>query len=372
MRQLLLAMGLMWGALNAGCDGGCGCPPPCECVIGNGCGCELKGAAEPAKASCGCDEPCECSPGKGCGCAGEVEEFCGHRLTVCEEPECDCVPFFNPYADRGDYNCGWYVWGDWLPDEPPLWRQFVADPREVTYSVGWRFNDDALERNTVPVSFGDYFGLYRWHCAWPYGGDMEFGIEGAVWAVFEPLEESSPLIDADYYVGFPLVYAFDNWQFRLRGYHISTHLGDEFLLNNPGFDRRNPSAEYLDLYGSYYFGEQIRLYAGIGYILQQDQSFRGKRFFTAVGMEVRPLGLGYYDCRQRLLGHPFFGVHIRGSSDYRNHIDQTYALGYEWVKLTGLERATRIFIEYHDGYSVDGQFCHKPTNWFAVRLSYGF
>lgn len=81
---------------------------------------------------------------------------------------------------------------------------------------------------------------------WPYGGDMEFGVEGAVWAVFAPLDESSPLIDADYYVGFPLVYAFDNWQFRLRGYHVSTHLGDEFLLNHPGFDRRNPSAEYLD------------------------------------------------------------------------------------------------------------------------------
>ncbi|MCB1114179.1 MAG: DUF1207 domain-containing protein [Chlamydiia bacterium] len=335
MRAIWLAMCLLVGVVEAGCGGDCGCPEPCMCEVGHGCGCE-------------------------------------RNLRICEDPNCDCVPFFNPYADRGDYDCGWYVWGDWLPDAPTLFRQFAADPRQVTYSVGWRFDDDALAQNTIPVSFGNYWGLYRWHCAWPYGGDMEIGIEGAVWAVFEPLEESSPLIDADYYVGVPIVYAFDNWQFRLRGYHISTHLGDEFLLNNPGFDRRNPSAEYLDFYGSYYFGEQIRIYAGLGYIIQQDKSFRWKRFFQGFGMEVRPYSLGYYDCRQRLLGHPIFAAHIRGTRDHKNHIDQTYILGYEWIKLTGLEKATRIFLEYHDGYSVDGQFCRTPTTWFSVRLSYGY
>lgn len=336
---LILSMGGLWGD--------CSCPPPCKCVPGKGCGCEMNKVekALPELTTCG----------------------------GCDVWDCDNeVGFFNPYSDRCDYNCGWYAWGDWLPDAPPLWRQFAADPRQVTYSVGWRFNDDALGRNTIPVSFGDYFGLYRWHCAWPYGGDMEIGVEGAVWAVFNPLEESSPLVDADYYVGFPLVYAFDNWQFRLRGYHISTHLGDEFLLNHPGFDRRNPSAEYLDFYGSYYFGEQVRIYAGLGYVVHQDNSFRGKRFFSGFGFEVRPLGLGYYDARQRLLGHPLLAMHIRGSRDFKHHIDQTYVIGYEWVKLTGLERATRILLEYHDGYSIDGQFVDTASNWFAIRLSYGF
>lgn len=308
------------------------------------------------------------------GLVGQLWGGCGCGCQVCD---CDRI---ERHCVEGCCPCQWpegvswtrYCWGDWLPEDPPLWRQFVADPRQLTYSAGWRFNDDALAKDTIPVSFGDYFALYRWHGVWPYCGSMEIGVEGAVWAVFAPLRESSPLIDADYYIGFPLVYAFDNWQFRLRGYHISTHLGDEFLLDHPGFDRRNPSAEYLDFFSSYYFGDQIRLYAGLGYIVHQDISFRSKRFFQALGMEVRALGYGYYDSKQRLLGHPYFGAHIRGSRDYKHHIDQTYVLGYEWVKLCGLERATRVFIEYHDGYSVDGQFCDEAANWFAVRLSYGF
>lgn len=292
--------------------------------------------------------------------------------SCCDEWRSCCCDDWGTYSWPEGVPFYKFCWGDWIPEDPPLWRQFVADPRALTYSAGWRFNDNALAKNTIPVSFADYFALYRWHGVWPYCGSMEFGVEGGLWAVFDPLHESSPLIDADYYIGFPLVYAFGNWQFRLRGYHISTHLGDEFLLNHPGFDRRNPSAEYLDFYGSYYFGDQIRLYAGLGYIVHQDISFRYKRFFQAIGVEVRALGYGYYDSKQCLLGHPFFGAHIRGSRDYKRHIDQTYVLGYEWVKLAGLERATRIFIEYHDGYSVDGQFCDEASNWFAVRLSYGF
>lgn len=50
------------------------------------------------------------------------------------------------------------------------------------------------------------------------------------------------------------------------------------------------------------------------------------------------MGYGYYDARQRLSGHPYMAAHIRGSRDYKSHIDQTYVLGYEWIKHVGLER----------------------------------
>lgn len=111
---------------------------------------------------------------KDCSC----EPLCHLRtrsygVDACAVDCCEKNGEWNPYSDRLDYNCGWYRWGDWLPEDPPLFRQFVADPRQVTYSVGWRFNDDALCRNTIPVSFGDYFGLYRWHCA--------CGLTAAIW-----------------------------------------------------------------------------------------------------------------------------------------------------------------------------------------------
>jgi hypothetical protein len=280
------------------------------------------------------------------------------------------------------------VWGEWLSEEPILFRPFVADPKQVCFSVGWRFNDRVLTKNVIPVSFGDNIQLYRWHNVWPWCGDLQIEIEGCVWAQFDPLHESSPLINADYYVGFPLTYAVGNWQFRLRGYHISTHIGDEYLMMhgyhnsaNPGsefydsrskFKRVNPSGEFLDFFVSNDFTQDIRFYGGLGFIVHQDESFRRKRFFGAIGTEVRMRELGFVDCCQLICGTPIFAMHLRTDANYKKHVDITYALGYEWGKLYGLERRLRAQLEYHDGYSPDGQFCKKSTNYLQARITYGF
>lgn len=294
----------------------------------------------------------------------------------------DCNNYLDVYKD----NC-WYatapetdceyarqhnLWGIWLPEGPPLFRPFIADPRQVTYSVGWRFNDRVLEKNVIPVSFGDIFPIFRWCDIWCFRGDLELGIEGGVWAVFDPLHESAPLIDADYYVGFPLTYSFGNWSFRLRGYHISTHIGDEFLLNHPHFHRRNPSIEAFDFFVSNQFTQDIRLYAGIGWYACQDDSFRLGEIYFQGGFEMRLFEIGYRDYCNRLYGVPFLAVNIYYQTHFRHHINSTFALGYEWGKVSGLRRRLRLQLEYHDGYSVDGQFCIFPTRYLSIRGTYGF
>lgn len=262
--------------------------------------------------------------------------------------------------------------GIWLPEAPPLFRPFMADPREICYSVGWRFNDNALTKNIIDVSFGDTLAIYRWCDMWPWHGQLQIEIEGAVWAVFDPCTESAPLINADYYVGFPLTYAIDRWQFRLRPFHISSHIGDEFLLNHPGFDRRNASNEYIDFFISHDLTPELRFYGGIGYILREDESFKIKPFYSAVGAELRLMKLGFYDEKDFLVGFPIFAMHFRQNGEYKKHVDATYILGYQFSKLCGLCRNMRFFIEYHDGYSSEGQFCKDPTSYFAIRGSYGF
>ncbi len=139
----------------------------------------------------------------------------------------------------------------------------------------------------IPVSFGDNFPIFRWIDIWSFRGDLQLEIEGAIWAIFDPLHESAPLIDADYYVGFPITYSFGDWAFRARGYHISTHIGDEFLLDHPHFNRRNPSIEAFDFYVSYQFSRDIRLYGGIGWVACQDDSFRVGPFYAQAGTEIR-------------------------------------------------------------------------------------
>lgn len=288
----------------------------------------------------------------------------------CCSEEGDCVPFPEVETLATYESC--CDGGIWLPDDPVLFRPFMADPREITYSVGWRFNDNVMTKNNIDVSFGDSLAVYRWCNVWPWDGELQIELEGALWALFDPCTESAPLMNADYYVGVPITYAIDRWQFRLRGYHISSHIGDEFLLNHPRFDRKNASAEYVDFFISHDLTEEIRLYAGLGYIVAQDIEFVCKPFYSALGAELRLLRMGFMDKKDLLYGCPIFGMHFRQNGEFKKHIDATYILGYEFGKLCGIYRKVRFFIEYHDGYSVEGQFCKLPTNYFSVRMSYGF
>jgi hypothetical protein len=283
-------------------------------------------------------------------------------------------------------SCGYWPWdgnyfndGIWLPESPPLFRPLIADPREIDYSAGWRLNDQVLEKNVIDVSYGDSIPFYRWRDVGPQHGQLQIELQGALWAVFDPLHESSPLMNADYYVGIPITYSCGTWSYRLRGYHISSHIGDEFLLNHRHFKRKNPSAEYLDFYVSNHLTgmpdfvtSDIRLYGGVGVIVHQDSSFRSGRFYAQAGFELHLSELGFYNECRHFYGRPYFAADFRYQTIQSRHINQTYALGYEWGNTYCLERVFRIFLQYHDGYSYEGQFAHFPTNYFSIRMSYGY
>jgi len=358
-----------------------------------------------AEMFCGADCCCGCRAGGPCTCQAQGEdcdnqeaECCPQEQWVyCQSSTCQycygkidrCGVLRPAIINQLQLNEPCCNGGIWMPEDAPLFRPFIADPRQLTYSAGWRFNDDAATKNIIDVSFGDSFGIYRWCDVGPRHGQLQIDLEGGLWAIFNPSYDSAPLVNADYYVGIPITYAFDSWQFRLRGYHISSHVGDEFLLNHiPGyavssqahgdqfkhrrFVRKNPSAEYLDFFISHDLTQEIRLYAGLGWVVEQDPSFHFHKFYSALGAELRLLRWGFLDCRNVLYGCPIFGMHFRGGRDFKRHIDATYVLGYEIGKLTGVFRRFRVFMEYHDGYSLEGQFCKFPTNYFSLRMSYGY
>jgi len=326
--------------------------------------------------SLGCDEsePCiSCDASEpGCGTCGSCDPTgCYPCMPACAASG-PCYRNAHSYVYEGYAGRPGKLWGVWLPEGPPLFRPFIADPRQVTFSAAWRFKDQVLDKNIIPVSFGDSLALYQWGNVFFKCDELRVEVEGAVWATFAPCRDSSPLMNADYYGGAVVTYAVGDLSFRLRAYHISCHLGDEFLLNHPGFDRRNPSAEFVDLFASYELTDDIRIYGGLGYIVDQDTSFRMKPFYAAAGAEIRFFEWSYIRQCDKLYGVPFFAFYWRYSPDYKNHVDMTYSLGYEWGKFCGLYRRLRVFLEYHDGYSVEGQFAHRPTNYMELGLSYGF
>ena len=201
---------------------------------------------------------------------------------------------------------------------------------------------------------------------------MQFEIEGCLWAIFDPLHDSSPLVNADYYVGFPLTWKCGRWSWKLRGYHISSHIGDEFLLDHPRFVRRNPSAQYIDLFVAYELMQETRIFFGYGRIFGADESFPMKANYFGWGAECYLPYLRWNGWRHCVEGRPFLALFMRNLQEDGYQQDLTFALGYEFHKLTGLEGKLRAFLEWHQGHSLEGQFSRLKTDYFSIRLSYGY
>jgi len=90
---------------------------------------------------------------------------------------------------------------------------------------------------------GEYFGLASGFFG--EAGISQIGIQAAVFALFNLDAPSSDLVNADYWIGLPLSYRRGPWSYLIRLYHQSSHLGDEFILGNPGINRVNLSYEDL-------------------------------------------------------------------------------------------------------------------------------
>ena len=164
------------------------------------------------------------------------------------------------------------VKGIWFPQNTVLFPPLIASPRAVLNSISYRWQwgeaSDMLGKNSVAVSFGDIFPIYRFIDLGKVHAKLQFSLEAASWALFRidhnERNDWSEFVNADYLLGIPVTMAIANWSGQLRVYHVSTHLGDELLVNNPNLVRLNPSYEGVDLFVAYLFRENIKPYVGMG------------------------------------------------------------------------------------------------------------
>ncbi|MDP1835754.1 MAG: DUF1207 domain-containing protein [Chlamydiales bacterium] len=252
-----------------------------------------------------------------------------------------------------------------LPELHPFFPTMLAQPHIVGYSAGYRTYDKIFKTSVLPVSIGDQFSLYHYklNC-----GQLYWGIEACVWAVFEARTKSLSLINADYYIAFPFTYINDNFAMRLRLFHESSHLGDEFLIERRNIKRLNPSMEVIDLSLAYDITDQLTTFVGYSRVLRSDESY-----------VIRPnsvyYGFNYHlNCWRIRIGNldalPYFATYFTNMEDHKWALDSSVAVGYQWEKSCG--HKLRVFIEGYDGYSAEGQFSKQKTSYAAVKMFYGY
>src|SRR2546423_2743423 len=109
--------------------------------------------------------------------------------------------------------------------QAPVFQPLLADRKEPRFFAGYLWAGcPRVASRLGAVGFGQTIGLLR-------GRDWQLGIAAGVFSEFNMESSTTDLLNTDCLVGLPLTYRRGSLATRLRLYHQSSHLGDEYMVH---------------------------------------------------------------------------------------------------------------------------------------------
>jgi hypothetical protein len=242
-------------------------------------------------------------------------------------------------------------------------RPLIADPKQPKFYVSALNYKTPNERFMAgSVGYGETFGVYR-----RLGEDSDEGLQisisGGLFALFNLDAPSHDLINADYTIGMPISYRKEDFAVRLRLYHQSSHLGDEYLLRAKP-DRVNLSFESLELLFSQDFNK-LRGYFGGEALLRKDPA------------DLKPLsfhgGIEYRGTTRFLdAGQIIAGVDVKSWQENNWYPSKSARLGLEIGKPDPSRRHATLMLEWYQGYAPHGQFYSERISNYGAGIYISF
>ena len=260
--------------------------------------------------------------------------------------------------------------GTVLLPEDQIFCPLFADPKDARSFLSFlrgtfRSLDDPSGKDTTiaSVGLGDSFGLIRWNGPTP-GEGVQLDVIGSIFAQFDLGAPSNDLINADYIIGLPLTFRRSGFTSRVRIYHQSSHLGDEYLLRSEDIDRENLSFESLELLASQELGP-LRVYAGGELLFRREPETLPAKLLHA-GVELRSGRAGPV----QLVG----GVDLKATEEHDWSPATSARLGLEAARRGQGGHPSRLvtfMLEFYQGPSPYGQFFQDDISYVGVGLHFG-
>ena len=242
-----------------------------------------------------------------------------------------------------------------------LFEPLIADPKWPRFTLAYHYYmKDRATKHAFSPNFGASFALYRDYYK-EY--EWEIGVQAGLFGMFDIGVSPSALINADYFVGVPLSFNSGSWSGLVRPYHISTHLGDEFMLTNEGkkVKRINLSYEGVDLIFSYNFAN-IRLYGGGGYLVHREP-----REYKPLKLQM---GTEYYSPSAFWNGRlrPVLAIDVKAEEhgDWYPGVSCKGGVQLENSYLTSSK--VQLMLEFYSGRSMHGQFYRDKIRYLGLGL----
>ncbi len=253
------------------------------------------------------------------------------------------------------------TWAWHLMPEGLMYKSYLAGEKEPRMSTAFLYPSKG-EVNWDSV-LGGRVGLLRYGTGrgiQPEG--WQFDVEGGAFLRMQPQEERD-VKAVDFRIGAPITYREGPFQYKFGYYHISSHLGDEFLLKNPGFPRRNYSRDSLVLGMGYFPIDELRLYFEVGWA-----------FYTTGGALPWEIQTGIEWSSNRPTGwrgapYAAVNVHLREETDWGGSIN--IIAGWQWRGSTS-DHLFRTGIQFFNGANNQYSFLgdNQQVVGYGIRYDY--
>ena len=252
------------------------------------------------------------------------------------------------------------VWHLQLLPQGLIYRSYLAGEKEPRFRGFWSHEED--DGWIWDTTLGGRVGVLRYGNSGPCRPEgFQVDIEGAGIPRID-LDENADLVSADFRFGIPVTYGTRSQQMKVAYYHLSSHVGDEFLIKHPGFRRLNYSRDALVYGHSWYPTDELRFYGEIGYAFGPDIA---QPLELQFGVEYSPGSAT--GCR----GAPFAAVggHLREEVDFGGNL--VVQLGWAWrgSPASGLYR---MGCEYFSGKSDQFSFYDESEDRVGFGIWYDF
>lgn len=250
---------------------------------------------------------------------------------------------------------------DWrLLPSSLVYKSYLAGMKESRFSSqhinvkddGWLW-DTTLGGRVGLLRFGDRDPIR------PNG--FQIDLEGSAQVRLDVPDDVN-LRSVDFRGGLPITYGAGPSRFKFAIYHISSHLGDEFLLNNPGVNRLNYSRDVLVLGYTLYLRRDLRIYGEMGWAFHSEVAEPWEFQFGVDYVPGTPTGPR---------GRPFFAINgqLREEVDFGGNL--VAQAGWAWLSDENA-RLLRVGAHYFNGYSNQFSFYRDHEQQIGLAVWYDF
>lgn len=256
---------------------------------------------------------------------------------------------------------------DWVvafsPDRD-LYLTYLADPRQSRSGSKVQFplrRDDREDNVKIENVLGGHRPLVGWSDPAHPEVEMQLLIEAAVFSRFD-IGEAWDLDAADYRFGFPFLYRVGEVVLKIHPYHITSHLGDEFI-SREGRKRDSYHLDELAVGVSSATDAPWRIYAELGIAVYTGPETSSGRAQVGAEYFFAPIS-------ERVT--PFVALDLQT----RNEIDWSWnaaaMVGLMLAPKSGDGHGLRGTLEYYRGNDVQTQFKSDREQFLALGFAADF